>query len=94
MSRRRSQPFRPYRRTPRSAKTERDSYSSLKRTPFEPPVYALGDVVYALDKTDRLITKIESRGHEWSYCWRLLVGQGEGCSLESYLVSLDVFRKS
>ena len=90
MSRRRSQPFRPYRRSPRSAKTER-SLPPLK-TPFEPPVYVLGDIVYCMDNSDRAITKIESKEYEWCYCWRLVIGQGEGCTMEGTLVLFDVFK--
>jgi hypothetical protein len=90
MSRRR-QAFRPYRLSPRRAKTDRCPQSP-KITPFEPPVYCVGDIIHCLDKSSRAITKTVARERVWIYHWKQINGDGEGMTEERCLVLQDVFK--
>lgn len=87
------QPFRPYRLTPRASKTDRYESSLPCITPFDPPEYLPGDIVYCHDKTNRAITHVVARRRVWVYHWVLVTGMGEGVTMESALKRQDSMRR-
>lgn len=86
---RNSQPFRPYRRTdPTPFRHERP-----KLTPYEPPIYHVGQVVCCSDGSDREIQKVTARDRLWAYEWRDNNSLSSGVTVERYLIKLDVFNE-